>query len=209
MNSPFVLGVTGGIGAGKSFVCRLLEARSIPVYYADARGKALLQADPDLKAGLVKLLGEEAVLPSGDVNRPFVAERVFADQRLLNRLNKLVHPAVQADAAAWAAARGAEGHRLVAKEAAILYEAGTYTDCHAVWLVYAPKSLRLLRVMARDAVPEAAVLARMARQWPDAQKRALANYTLYNDGEHALETQLERGLEALLAQRGAQRKIDK
>lgn len=195
----FRLGITGGIGSGKTYVCHRLEARGIPIYYADARGRQLQDTDPQLRAQITALLGAEAYTAEGLLYRPWVAQRVFGNPDLLQSLNRLVHPAVHADAAAWFAQQAAQGIRVAGYEAAILFEFGRQSDFDAVMLVMAPEDVRIQRVMARDGISEADVRARMARQWPDDKKLPLATYVVINDGVLDVDAQLEVVLRTIQA----------
>ncbi|MDX2064050.1 MAG: dephospho-CoA kinase [Bacteroidia bacterium] len=186
-----VIGITGGIGSGKSYVCRLFEGLGYAVYYADDRAKALMTESPEVRSGVIGLFGPAAYLPDGSLNRPLIAERVFGTPALREALNAVVHPAVAADGQAWVTAQRAAGQKaFVLREAAILFESGEYRGCDAVITVYAPEAVRLGRVLKRDGSTEAAVRQRMAAQWPEAQKLLHADFAIYNDGTHQLLPQL-------------------
>ncbi len=188
------IGITGGIGSGKSYVCRLFEERGFRVYYADARAKWLMNHDAELVAGVTALFGEEAY-QSGTLNRVYVGNIAFAQPEKLAQLNALVHPATGKDYLNWLQETPAGyPHPFVLKEAAILYESGAYKAADAVITVYAPKNLRLQRVMQRDGVKEEAVLQRMDKQWPESKKLDRADYTILNDGEHDLGPQIEAAI---------------
>lgn len=189
------IGITGGIGSGKSYAGRLLIERGYRVYEADAQAKALMVNDPDLVAGIKALFGEAAYLPDGQLDRALIGGRVFADEGLLAALNALVHPATARDFRAWVAATPATyPHSLVFKEAAILYESGADRDADGVITVYAPATLRLQRAMQRDGVSPAAIRARMARQWPEHARLARADFAIFNDGIHPVAPQVEAAL---------------
>ncbi len=181
------IGITGGIGSGKSTVCRVFEWLGIPVYYADERAKWLMQHDAGLRQAIVQLLGWQAYLPDGSLNRAYIAEIVFRDADKLQSLNQLVHPAVHRDAEQWSLAQHAS---YTLREAALLYESGGYRLLDKMIVVTAPEELRVQRVMARDSVSREAVLARMAQQWPESQKAALADYIIHNDGQTLLLPQI-------------------
>lgn len=190
-NAPLRIGLTGGIGSGKTTAAALFERDGYPVYLADERAKALMQDDPDLCAKIQKRFGEAAYTAEGELNRAFLSEHVFNDKRKLAALNALVHPAVLQDTERWYERVRAETDKaFVLKEAAILYEAGTAKQLDGVILLSAPKELRIRRVIAREDSTREDVLARMSRQWPDANKRQLADFLVFNDGVHALEPQV-------------------
>ncbi len=186
--STWRLGITGGIGSGKSYVCRLLQQEyGIPVYDCDARAKALMHTDASLRAALVGLAGEETYTPAGELNRSYLAQYLFASSEHVTAVNALVHPAVKADFLSWAANAGAP---LVAMESAILFESGFSDAVDAVLAVEAPFSLRLERAMSRDGATAVQVEARMRQQMTDEQRRAQADFTLLNDGKAPVPEQL-------------------
>lgn len=182
--------MTGGIGSGKSYVCRLLEQLGYPCYYADDRAKILMVENPELKAEISALLGADAYLATGALNRAHVANRIFAEPSLRAELTARVHPVVAADTRRWIDERKAAGHALAFREAAILFESGADRGCQGVVVVYAPLPVRLERAMKRDARTEPEIRQRMAAQWPEQQKMLAAGYVVYNDSIHPLLPQL-------------------
>ncbi len=155
------VGVTGGIGSGKSTVCRLFAERGVPVYDSDSEAKRLMGEDPSLRAALVEAFGDET-FRDGVLNRRYLAATVFGDRRALARLEALVHPCVKRDFERWAAERTAEPY--VVLECAILYESGMDAAVDRVVAVVAPEELRLVRVNARDGASAAEIRRRMAAQ---------------------------------------------
>lgn len=184
------MGITGGIGSGKTTVCRMFESLQIPVYYADDRAKWLMENDNELKAAIENLLGPMAYDANGHLQRALIAEKVFAEPELLNKLNALVHPAVFQDGEKWFAEHIDEPYAL--KEAALIYESGGNHLLDGVIVVTAPEPLRIARVVARDGVEEEAVKARIARQMPEEEKVKLADYIIINDGQQDLLPQVWR-----------------
>lgn len=182
------VGITGGIGSGKTTVCKIFETLGIPVYYADDRAKWLMAHDPALKASIVAAFGPEAYHPDGALNRAYLARAVFGDAAQLKRLNALVHPAVGRDAEAWHARQAGVPYTL--KEAALLFESGSYRRLDKVITVFAPRELRLQRIMRRDEVSRDQVEARMAHQLPEEEKVRRADYVIYNDGRAPLIRQV-------------------
>lgn len=171
-----VIGLTGGIGSGKTTIAHIFEELGVPVYYADDEAKKILYLP-----GVVKALEEAfgtGVLTDGVPDRAKIAALVFADKQKLEVLNGIIHPRVGAHFKAWAAAHA--GHAFVLKEAAILFESGSYKLCDDVILVTAPVEERVRRVMERDGVTEAQVMQRIANQWPETQKIALSKYIITN-----------------------------
>lgn len=180
------VGITGGIGAGKSIVCRIIHTLGYPVFYSDVEAKEILNTNADVIQSIIAVFGEEAYM-DGQLNRSFIAKIVFNNQELLTKINSIVHPAVGAAFVNWAENQSAE---LVFNEAAILFETGGYKRNHANILVTADAETRIERVMKRDNLSREAVLNRMDKQWPDDKKEKLADYVVYNDNQHMLIPQV-------------------
>ena len=174
------VGLTGGIGSGKSTVAKLFEVLRVPVYYADEAAKRLMVSDPTVRQHLIEAFGPEVYDATGQLQRSYLSEKVFNDQTALDQLNNIVHPAVGRDGERWLQAH--QHYPYVVKEAALLFEAGTYAALDTMVCVVAPESLRLQRVMQRDDVPASAVRARMDKQWPQAQKAERSDHIITNDG---------------------------
>lgn len=184
------VGITGGIGSGKTTACRLFEVLGIPVYYADPRAKWLMTYDKALKQSIKDLLGAEAYHRNGRLNRAAVAGKIFTDKALLQGLNALVHPAVGIDAQRWYAEMAAEGHPYALKEAALLVENGSYKTLDYLISVSAPEKLRIERVMARDGISAEQVEQRMSNQLPQSAKDEVADFIIHNDGKQSLIRQV-------------------
>lgn len=199
MSNLLKVGITGGIGSGKSTVARIFESIGYAVYRADDRAKWLMVNDQELIAGVKALFGEEAYDASGNLNRGMIGSIVFKNPEILAQLNAIVHPRTAHDFLAWVNKKEQSGYEksFLLKEAAILFESGTYKAADAVICVYAPKKIRLERVMKRDGVAQEAVLDRMDRQWPDAEKIRRSDFVIYNDGEHSLVKQVTRVINQL------------
>ena len=174
------IGITGGIGSGKTTVCQIFETIGIPVYYADERAKALMTDNIDLVNAIKDLLGNKAYKKDGTLDRMFIAKVVFSDKAILDQLNALVHPAVWEDGNQW---HKKQNTPYTIKEAALLFESGGYQMMDAVITVTAPEKVRIKRVMKRDGVSEEQVLARMNKQWPESQKVALSDFVITNNGD--------------------------
>jgi dephospho-CoA kinase len=181
------VGVTGGIGSGKTLVCSVLEQLGVPVYHADLEARRLMNEDLQVREKIIDLFGEEAYL-DGALNRGFMAGQVFGDQQKLSRLNALVHPAVRQDYTRWVA--GQLHVPYVVEEAAILFESGAAGFMDLKVLVYAPEQVRIKRVMKRDGVLEENVRERMRNQMDEEEKRRLADLVIMNDGETMLLPQV-------------------
>lgn len=185
-----VIGLTGGMGVGKSVVSGILRSLGHSVYDADSAAKSLYDRDDDLLEVVRCRFGDGILTPEGRLNRAALAHVVFADSSALNDLNALVHPAVARDFAGWRDGLGTEGVRLVFREAAILFESGSHRDCDAVWGVKAPNGLRIQRVRDRSGLAEAEVRQRMARQWSQEDVMAACDAVIVNDGVEPLVLQV-------------------
>jgi dephospho-CoA kinase len=188
------IGITGGIGSGKTTVAKLFEALGVPVFYADAETRMLQNTDPELRAALIEAFGTETYLPDGKLNRTFIAEIVFADKTALAKVNSIVHPAVARHFINWCASR--MHHHYILKEAAILFESGSDKELDGVITVTAPEEIRIRRVMQRDNISEAEVRKRISNQWPEEEKIKRSKWIINNDGSplepqvHAINQQL-------------------
>ncbi len=176
------LGVTGGIGSGKTTVCGFLEEQGARVFYADIEAKRLMQADPDVRAAIVEAFGEAAYDEDGTLDRAYLADRVFGDAERLERLNALVHPHVFEAFEAAKTRAADEGLSLLVHEAALLFEAGGDEHVDATAAVVAPAPDRIEWVVARDDVAPEEVRARMQHQLPQDELRDRADYVIENDG---------------------------
>lgn len=186
-NLPPAIGITGGIGSGKSLVCKVFRNLGIPVFEADAVAKNLYLTDRSLKEELVSIFGEAIYFPDGRVNKKYLASVIFSRTEALEQVNRLVHPRVRDAFRSWHKIQTAP---YVLHEAAILFESGFYRMMDATILVTAPDELRIQRIMKRDHITRELVLERMKHQWDDARKEKLADYTLCNDEEHPLLKQI-------------------
>jgi len=171
------IGLTGGIGSGKSTVARIFEVLSIPVYYADEAARRLMNEHQELKNQIRELFGEAAYI-DGQLNRAYIGGTVFSDAGKLARLNAIVHPKTREDAAAWMRKQHAS---YAIKEAALIFEAGLETGLDQVIGVTAPVELRIARVMKRDSVPREKVLERMNRQMDEKEKMKRCDFIIEND----------------------------
>ena len=171
------VGITGGIGSGKTTIAEVFMQLDIPVYPSDLRAKELMSEDFKLRQAIVGLFGNEAYV-SENLNRAFIASKVFSDQTLLQKLNELVHPAVKKDFDLWCSDQNAA---YVLKEAAILIETGGYKAMDRMILVTAPSEIKIQRVQKRDTLTRDEILARMNRQWSDERKEEFADFVINND----------------------------
>lgn len=183
------IGITGGIGSGKSVVSRLLEIMGIPVYVADIEARRLMQVDTRIRTGLIKLFGEE-IYSGGTLDRMALAKATFGYPEKLEAVNALVHPLVREDFHRWALEQNKLERQVVAIESAILVEAGFLSDVDLVLMVFAPIEVRLRRAMLRDGSSEESIRKRISSQMDDEQKLKYAHHVLYNDGKKPLIPQL-------------------
>ena len=184
------IGITGGIGSGKTVVSSLLTLAGIPVYDADGESKHLTNTSHVIQKKLKALLGDE-IYVNGKLDGKHLSSLIFSDEVLLKKVNGIIHPVVRKDFQQWASTQSS---KYCALESAILYESGFDKEVDVVLTVYAPVELRLTRAMKRDGVNEAEIMKRMNRQMPDALKREKADFIIVNDEIQALTPQIEQFL---------------
>lgn len=177
------VGITGGIGSGKTSVCRVFELFGIPVYYADERAKSLMHNNAKLKGSIQDIFGT-AIYTEDGLDRKKLAGIVFNDKAALSKLNALVHPAVAEDSKRWFEAQSNAPFAL--KEAALIFEVGGEKSLDKVITVFAPQEIRLDRVTKRDQADRSAILARMKNQMNEMDKVAKSDYVIINDGHHSI-----------------------
>ena len=182
------IGITGGIGAGKSLVAEIIKAMGYPVYNSDERAKELTDSNPKIKAGLIHLFGIE-IYQNDKLNKFALAQAIFSDESLRENVNALIHPIVREDYNLWALA---QNNSLVFNESAILFETGSYKNFDAIILVFAPIELRIQRIMKRDNCSENEVLKRMNSQFSDEEKYQLTEFRVLNDEQTPLLVQVEK-----------------
>jgi len=189
MGYPLQVGITGGIGSGKSLVCRIFSTLGIPVYDADSQAKKLMSTDPVLIQQIKKEFGSEAYHSDGSLDRSFLSQVTFGHPEKLSKLNALVHPQVAKDYHEWV--ESCAGQKYIIREAALLYEAGAYTSIDKMIVVAAPEEVRIKRVMARDPQrTEDGIRAIIKSQWPEEEKLKRADFIIYNDDEHMVIPQV-------------------
>ena len=182
------IGVTGGIGSGKTTVCKVFELLGVPVFYADDVAKSIMQTDPVLKTALLHAFGENSYTKDGMLNRAYISSIVFNDKLELEKLNSLVHPAVLRAFDNWVLEQHESPY--VIKEAALLYESGGFKMCNKSILVIAPTLIKMNRVKLRDGVSEEDIQLRMNRQFSDEIKIKYADHILNNDEKQLLIPQI-------------------
>jgi len=180
------VGITGGIGSGKSTVCKVFEALGVSVFYADAEAKTLINSDHELQSQISEKFGKN-LFEKGVLNRQKLANIVFNNNEALLELNNLVHPKVGNCFENWVLNQKTP---YVLKEAAILFESGSHKSLKKVIYVSAPQELRIERVCKRDNVSKKQVLERIKNQWPEKQKEALSDFVILNDDKNLIIPQI-------------------
>jgi dephospho-CoA kinase len=185
----YKVGITGGIGSGKTTACKVFEVLGIPVFYADTVAKEIMCKDALLVEGIKSAFGKESYFDDGKLNNKHIAGIVFNSEEALAQLNALVHPAVFRAFDAWEATIPTSTPYTL-KEAALLFESGSYKMCDTNILVTAPYDIKMKRVMLRDSVTEEQVKARMDKQLSDAEKSKMASHFIINDEQQSIIEQV-------------------
>ncbi|NBL64274.1 dephospho-CoA kinase [Flavobacterium sp. NST-5] len=171
-----IIGLTGGIGSGKSTVAKHYASLGIPVYIADDEARELMNKTKII-GKIIDIFGKE-IISDGKINRKKLSEIVFQQPPLLEKLNSIIHPEVNLHFKNWV--KKHQDFPFVIKEAAILFESGSYKDCDKIIMITAPKNIRIARVMNRDKVSQEAVLRRMKQQWPEEKKIEMSDFVIQN-----------------------------
>ena len=185
------IGITGGIGSGKSTACRIFETLGIPVYDADTQAKKIMITDMAVKSQIRDLLGKDAYYRNGKLNKEFVSSKIFSNKYLLEGISQIVHPAVNNESLRWM-----EVHKLdkmipyVIKEAALLIESGSYKALDKLIVVTCPEDIRIQRVMERDKLTYEEVKRKVDVQMPETEKLRFADFIIVNDGIMSLIQQV-------------------
>lgn len=172
------IGLTGGIGSGKTYVAQFFEKKGIPVYYSDNRAKQLMIANDEIRLKISSIFGSEGY-KNGQLNRSYLAQSIFSNHNLKEKLNNIVHPIVRKDFDNWCSQQSSS---ILINEAAILFETGSYKSFDYTILVTAPLTLRIQRIIQRDNTTKKDVEKRIKNQWTDEKKQALASFVIRNDG---------------------------
>ena len=181
------IGLTGGIGSGKTTVAKIFETLGVPVYYADDVAKQLMQEDNVLKQSIINIFGKDSYTTDGKLNRSYLSSTVFSNPHQLERLNAIVHPATIQHAEQWMQQQQAP---YVIKEAALIFESGSQSILDYVIGVYAPQALRIQRTIKRDNIDKDKVLQRMQNQIDENIKMRLCDRVIQNDNQHSLMQQV-------------------
>jgi dephospho-CoA kinase len=186
------IGITGGIGSGKTTVCAVFARLGVPVLSADEIGRELGDSDPAIRIQLTKILGSSAYTSDGRLDRPFVASRLFSDARIRRRVENVIHPRVEEEIDRRLDELRRDGHKLALVEAALIYEAGLQKKLDAVILVDSDEAVRIRRVRERDGSSEDDVRKRAAAQMSPAKKILKADYVIKNNNSlRTLETNVQ------------------
>lgn len=185
---PNIIGITGGIGSGKTRIVELFESLGVPCYIADREAKRLMNEDPDVKKAIIGLFGNEAY-GSGNLDRTLLGNIVFTQPQKLNALNAIVHPAVAEDFKNWV---DNQHYPYIIKEVAILFETGGYKQVDKTLLITAPEEKRIARVMQRDASSKKSIIDRMRNQWSDDKKIPLADFVIENNAWEQTEKKVKQ-----------------
>lgn len=182
------IGLTGGIGSGKSYIAKMFEALQVPVFYADDEAKKVLNLPTVIKEVSEALDAQVLDLNTGLADRKKIASLVFNAPEKLQLLNQIIHPKVEDAFVAWCQHK--VNYNYILKEAAILFESGSYKNLDGVICIMAPLELRIKRVAKRDQQTPAEIQKRIDQQWTDEQRKALSNWIIYNDEQHQLLNQV-------------------
>lgn len=193
-----IVGLTGGIGSGKSTVCRIFEVLNVPVFYADQEAKALYESSQVTEA-ITKILGKHILNTDGRINRKKMAALIFENSEKLLQIQQLIHPLVKKRFKEWTELYQKEALYCI-REAAILIESGAHKDCDKIIVVTAPEEVRIQRVMIRDQSSEQEVKSRMAYQMQETERIKYADFVINNDGHHPLIRQVMQIHHQILAQ---------
>ena len=190
-----IIGLTGGIGSGKTTISKLFKAMGVPVYISDTQAKKILKSSKVVKSKVTTLLGDKAYA-NGVPNPDYIAQLVFNDAELLAGLNAIIHPKVHSDFKQWAKKQDAP---YCIKEAAILFENGGFAMCDATILVVAPRHIKIERVLKRDQTSLSNIEQRMENQWEDQKKIPLASYIVENIDMASTKKQVQKIHKTLLS----------
>lgn len=191
---PIIIGVTGGIGSGKSYICRIISSLGFPVYNCDAEAKKLMNTNKHIINSLKQLIGENSYDSEGNLNKPIIAQFLFANEENAHKINSVVHPVVKEDFRSWASAQNAD---LIFMESAILFESGFNDVVDNVITITAPPETRIERTIRRDNTTREQVIARMNQQMQDEERVRISDYIICNNTNDNVEQQIKTIIETL------------
>tara|TARA_B110000908_G_scaffold134102_1_gene158426 strand:- start:1524 stop:2111 length:588 start_codon:yes stop_codon:yes gene_type:complete len=179
-----IIGITGGIGSGKTFIGKKFKEFGVPVYNADERAKFLMESDSELKSKLINYFGNE-IYSNSKLNKKLLAEKIFNNKKDLKFINSVVHPAIDRDTKLWEEENKDKSYLI--KEAALLFENKSYEQLDKTILIFAPEDERILRVMKRDRTSKEQVLSRINNQMADLDKMENADFVINNNGKNQID----------------------
>ena len=194
---PIIIGVTGGIGSGNSYICRIISSLGFPVYNCDAEAKKLMNTNKHIINSLKQLIGENSYDSEGNLNKPIITQFLFANEENAHKINSVVHPVVKEDFRSWASAQNAD---LIFMESAILFESGFNDVVDNVITITAPPETRIERTIRRDNTTREQVIARMNQQMQDEERVRLSDYIICNNTNDNVEQQIKTIIETLSKQ---------
>lgn len=194
---PIIIGVTGGIGSGKSYICRIISSLGFPVYNCDAEAKKLMNTNKYIINSLKQLIGENSYDSEGNLNKSIIAQFLFANEENAHKINSVVHPVVKEDFRSWASSQNAD---LIFMESAILFESGFNDVVDNVITITAPPETRIERTIRRDNTTREQVIARMNQQMQDEERVRLSDYIICNNTNDNVEQQIKTIIETLSKQ---------
>lgn len=194
INKPKIIGITGGIGSGKTTAAKYFEALGFPLYNSDQRARMIQNNNPEVIQAIKNIFGDESYTSEG-MNRPYIASKTFKDKELLQQLNAIVHPAVFKDFKDWIEQQNTD---FVIKEAAILIESGSYKDCDLIISVIADQEIRITRTIERDGLTREQVEARMKNQLSDEERKEYSDYIIDNSQDLMHLQQQVKNLAAII-----------
>ena len=183
------VGITGGIGSGKTYVCKLLELMNFSVFYSDAEAKKIQDTNAYVRSKLIELFGEQAFTENG-LNRKYIAEIIFGNPTAKKQLEEIIHPKVAEAFATWCEEKANKDERIVFIESAILYESGFDKIVDKVIMVYADEDVRIERSMQRDGADRTAIEERIKNQSSDNDKRLKADFVIHNNPNDYVNKQI-------------------
>jgi dephospho-CoA kinase len=178
LNTKVFVGITGGIGSGKTFVCQTLKAMGYPVFFSDQEAKNILVNNPNAKKQITGLFGADSYLKNGELNRKYLSNQIFNNKNLLEKMNQIVHPLVRTAFKEWSKQQTSN---IIFNEVAIIFETGIYRNYDHIILVIATKETKIKRINKRDNSSAEEIEKRMNAQWPDEQKIPLSNFVIDNN----------------------------
>ena len=182
-----IVGITGGIGSGKTTITNIFSLLDIPVYIADTESKRITDSSPIFRVYFIELLGEK-LYDGNRLNKKLLASHIFSDEKILKQVNAIIHPEVEKDFQEWI--KKNENNKIVILESAILFESGFNKLTNKIITVYTPLEERVRRTMARDNISEGEVIKRINKQMSDENKKELSDFVIVNDNKHSLIEQV-------------------